>query len=163
MVNQYCAQSFARNWQLPFLNQRKGENDHRKYFMINLHVRMLPTSAGGWTRNLLVSSWTAHPTEPPRPANSQVFCSKIRVAFDIFSAKILVYLPCLMIKVLMICSLTTSLVLNKWALVFYYYRNDFYFSGFYRCENTSKSLTNWIKPTGFYIKFASDLLASTHR
>ena len=45
MVNQYCAHSFARNWQLPFLNQRKGENDRRKYFIINLHVRMLQTSA----------------------------------------------------------------------------------------------------------------------
>ena len=43
---QYCAHSFARNWQLPFLNQRKGENDRWKYFMINLHERMLPTSAG---------------------------------------------------------------------------------------------------------------------
>ena len=31
---------------MPFLNQRKGENDSRKYFMINLHERMLPTSAG---------------------------------------------------------------------------------------------------------------------
>ena len=31
---------------LPFLNQRKGENDRRKYFMINLHERMLPTSTG---------------------------------------------------------------------------------------------------------------------
>ena len=30
---------------LPFLNQRKGENDRRKYFMINLHEWMLPTSA----------------------------------------------------------------------------------------------------------------------
>ena len=28
------------------MNQRKGENDRRKYFMINLHERMLPTSAG---------------------------------------------------------------------------------------------------------------------
>ena len=46
MINQYCAHYFARNWQLPFLNQRKGENDRRKYFMINLHERMLPTSAG---------------------------------------------------------------------------------------------------------------------
>ena len=46
MVNQYCAHSFARNWQLPFLYQRKGENDRRQYFMINLHERMLPTSAG---------------------------------------------------------------------------------------------------------------------
>ena len=27
--NQYRAQSFARNWQLLFLNQRKGENDRR--------------------------------------------------------------------------------------------------------------------------------------
>ena len=25
VVNQYCAHSFTRNWQLPFLNQRKGE------------------------------------------------------------------------------------------------------------------------------------------
>ena len=32
----YCSHSFTRNWQPPFLNQRKGENDHRKYFMINL-------------------------------------------------------------------------------------------------------------------------------
>ena len=31
---------------MPFLNQRKGENDHRKYFMISLRERMLPTSAG---------------------------------------------------------------------------------------------------------------------
>ena len=36
----------ATNWQLPFLNQQKGKNDHRKYFMINLHERMLPTSVG---------------------------------------------------------------------------------------------------------------------
>ena len=28
---------------MPFLNQRKGENDRRKYFMINLYERMLPT------------------------------------------------------------------------------------------------------------------------
>ena len=32
--------------ELPFLNQRKGENDRRKYFMINLYERTLPTSAG---------------------------------------------------------------------------------------------------------------------
>ena len=30
-VNQYHAHSFPRNWQLPFLNQWKGENDCRKY------------------------------------------------------------------------------------------------------------------------------------
>ena len=33
-VNQYCAYSFARNWQLPFLDQLMGENDHRKNLMI---------------------------------------------------------------------------------------------------------------------------------
>ena len=42
-LTQYCAYSFARDWQLPFLNQQKGEYDYRKYFMINLHERMLPT------------------------------------------------------------------------------------------------------------------------
>ena len=41
-----CAQSFARNWQLPFLNQLEGQNDHRKYFMINLYKRMLLCPAG---------------------------------------------------------------------------------------------------------------------
>ena len=45
MVNQYFAHSFNRNWQqlLPFLNQRKGENDSRKYFMIKSPKRVLPT------------------------------------------------------------------------------------------------------------------------
>ena len=38
--------SFDRNWQLPFLNLRKGENDRRKYFMFNLHERMLPDPGG---------------------------------------------------------------------------------------------------------------------
>ena len=35
-LNQYYAHSFARNWQLPFLNQRNRENNHtcRKYSMI---------------------------------------------------------------------------------------------------------------------------------
>ena len=46
LVNQYCAHSFTRNWQLPFLNQRKGENDRRKYFIINLYKKMLPTRWG---------------------------------------------------------------------------------------------------------------------
>ena len=36
-----CAHSFAQNWQLPFLNQRKGKNDGRKYFMSNLYERTL--------------------------------------------------------------------------------------------------------------------------
>ena len=36
------AHSFASNWQLPFLNQRKGENGRRNYFMTSLHETMLP-------------------------------------------------------------------------------------------------------------------------
>ena len=51
------AHSFASNWQLLFLNQKKGENDGRKYFMINLNERIAqdqriePTTSGsqvGW-------------------------------------------------------------------------------------------------------------------
>ena len=45
MVNHYCTHSFARNWQLS-LNQWKGENDHRKYFITNLHERLLLTLQG---------------------------------------------------------------------------------------------------------------------
>ena len=36
------AHSFIRNWQLPFLNQRKGENGRRNYFMTSPHERMFP-------------------------------------------------------------------------------------------------------------------------
>ena len=51
-----CAQS-ARNWQLPFLNQRKGENDRR-------NISWSPSTneccrpGGGRTRNLLITSRT---------------------------------------------------------------------------------------------------------
>ena len=41
----------------PFLNQWKGENDRRKYPMIKLHERMLPTRRGR-TSNLLITSRT---------------------------------------------------------------------------------------------------------
>ena len=36
------AHSFTSNWQLPFLNQWKGENGHRNYFLTNLYESMLP-------------------------------------------------------------------------------------------------------------------------
>ena len=36
--------SSASTW-LAFLNQQNGESDRRKYFMINLHERMLPDPA----------------------------------------------------------------------------------------------------------------------
>ena len=41
-----CAHSFAKNWHLPFLNQKKGENEHRNYFLISLYKRMLLDPAG---------------------------------------------------------------------------------------------------------------------
>ena len=41
-----CVHSFTRNRQLLFLNQWKGKNDHRKYFIINLHERILLNLAG---------------------------------------------------------------------------------------------------------------------
>ena len=34
--------TFACNWRQPSLNQRKGENDRRNYFMSNLHESMGP-------------------------------------------------------------------------------------------------------------------------
>ena len=39
------AHSFASNWQLPFLNQRKEENGRRNYFMTKLHERMWQATA----------------------------------------------------------------------------------------------------------------------
>ena len=49
--------SFARNWQMPFLNQRKGENDCRKYFMINLHEKKCCQTRQG-SNPLLITSQT---------------------------------------------------------------------------------------------------------
>ena len=67
VVCQYCAHSFTRNWQLPFLSQRKGENDRRKYFMINLHETMLPTRRRSNPQPPDHQS-DVDPAEPPRPA-----------------------------------------------------------------------------------------------
>ena len=53
-ITSTCAHSFARNWQILFLNQRKGENDHRTYFRMNLHKRMLLDSMG----RKLMTSWS---------------------------------------------------------------------------------------------------------
>ena len=46
MFSEYFLINGCSTYILPFLNQRKGENYRRKYFMISLHERMLPTSAG---------------------------------------------------------------------------------------------------------------------
>ena len=57
-----CAHSLARNWQLSYLNQQKGDYDHRKYFMINLYVRMLRDPAAiemaiSWSPVSRASKW----------------------------------------------------------------------------------------------------------
>ena len=57
LTNTY-AHSFARNWQMAFLNQWKRQNDHRKNLIIILRQRMLPNSDGDWTHDLLIISWT---------------------------------------------------------------------------------------------------------
>ena len=42
LLTSTCTHYFPRNWQLSFLNQRKGANVCITYFMINLHERILP-------------------------------------------------------------------------------------------------------------------------
>ena len=60
-VNQYYAHSFTRNWQLSFLNQRKWENERRKYSMIKSPRKNV---ADGNTAGIIPSnSWsTVGPT-----------------------------------------------------------------------------------------------------
>ena len=74
--HQYCAHSFARNWQLPFLNQQKGENDCRKYFMIKSRWKKAADPKG---LNLQPPDHQldAHPSEPPRLAITEnlVYCT----------------------------------------------------------------------------------------
>ena len=53
-----CAHSFARNWQLPFLDQGKGKNNSRKYFMIDFRETNVAGLGGDWTRDLLIFSRT---------------------------------------------------------------------------------------------------------
>ena len=53
------------------LLESAGENDRRKYFMINLHERMLPTWRG-LNPQPPDHQLDAHPTEPPRLACMQV-------------------------------------------------------------------------------------------
>ena len=63
-VNQYCAHSFARNLQMPFLNQRKGE----KIFHDQTPWKNVADPAGVES----ATSWSPvrrDPTEPPRPAS----------------------------------------------------------------------------------------------
>ena len=42
------------------------------------------------------------------------------------------------------------------------YRNVFYLCGFYQCVNSGESLTNWVKHSGLYVRFARDSPKLTH-
>ena len=84
MVNQYCAHSFARNWQLPFLNQRKGENDRRKYFRSISTKECCRPRRGLNPRPPGLQSDGA--SEPPRPAGTIVWsgiCCLLQIRGDI--------------------------------------------------------------------------------
>ena len=61
---------FARNWQLPFFESAEGKEWLHKIFHDQSPRKNVADVGEGWTRDLLVSSRTAHPTEPPRPAAS---------------------------------------------------------------------------------------------
>ena len=68
--NQYLCNSLTRNWQLPILKQGKGENDHRKYFLINPWKNI---AWPGRDRNLQPHHQSnMHLTEPSRPAQEVV-------------------------------------------------------------------------------------------
>ena len=103
--------SFTRNWQMPFLNQRKGENDHRKYFMINLHERMLPA----WS-NLLPPDHQSdvHPTTPPTPAKCLIW------SYELYnnSGLQIKCLSVLLTKVLVILLGTQNLFSRKISKIF---------------------------------------------
>ena len=63
------AHSFAINWQLPFLNQQKGENGRRNFFMTKLHEESCRT----WGSNQRPSAYQVdvHPIELLRPAKKK--------------------------------------------------------------------------------------------
>ena len=108
-----CAHSFARNWQLPFLNQRKGENDPRKYFMINLHGRMLPDPAGIEPTTPDHQSDT-QPTEPPRPADGCQYIALHAYDYTYTCTSVHILFPCDdFIRIPLILLKLTSHVMEK--------------------------------------------------
>ena len=62
-LNKYCAHSFARNSKLPFLKQRKRENDRRNGQSARKNVA---DPAG--VEPVTPDHQSAHPIQPPRPA-----------------------------------------------------------------------------------------------
>ena len=74
---------------MPFLNQSTGENDHRKYFMINLHVWILPDLAGiepatFWSPVGHTSDWATEAENSDQTARDLGMCNPEMIK-DIFS------------------------------------------------------------------------------
>ena len=73
----FCsAHSFTRNWQiLPFVNQRQGENDRRKYFMISSPRKNVADLAGvetatswsNWDTEVFIKKTNLYNFEPLKP------------------------------------------------------------------------------------------------
>ena len=85
-----CAHSLARSWQLSFLNQWKRKNNCRKYFIINLHKRMLPDPNGDQTQDLLITGWTciqlSHQGQPERALT----CNLLNLASEANTVKLVI-------------------------------------------------------------------------
>ena len=58
---------FCQKLTTALLESAEGREWPWKIFPDQSPQKNVADLGGGWTRNLLVSSWRAHPTEPPRP------------------------------------------------------------------------------------------------
>ena len=72
--------SFVSNWQLPFLNQWKGENGRRNYFMTNLHKRMLQDVRIGPTTFRIPGGCTSNRATAPSAGRSYHFDQWLHVS-----------------------------------------------------------------------------------
>ena len=109
-VLQYCADSFTRNWKLRFLNQWKGENDHRKYFMIKSTRKNLADSVGVEPTTSWLPELDMHPIE------SLVLHHSWKYSFWCSFVKIIIYIKLTLknSKILQFYTFTLSLLKETW-------------------------------------------------
>ena len=105
-IKQYLCTFFLQNRQLPFLKQQKGENDCKKYFMINLYERMLPDLAGSEH----ASSWS--PTGCPIRMSHRHCTFKWQQKVNVLINCILVHARQVKVHVLKVIILHSSTVLQ---------------------------------------------------
>ena len=63
---------FRQKLTTALLESAEGREWPQKIFHDQSPRKNVADLGGGWTRNLLVSSWTTHPTEPPRPTRYNI-------------------------------------------------------------------------------------------